>query len=88
MTPTVPGTTKERPAGWRRRALTLVVGFAGGTGVCIAGCVLVIVLFGGGTVAVADGLVRESWLLVLGGLVVAGGALGYQIRRSRRARHR
>lgn len=82
-------TTKTRPSSRPlRRALKVAAGILSGATVWFVCCVLPILLVGGGTAAVTDGIVRESLIMVPIGLLLAGAGLAYILIRRARSRRR
>ncbi|HEX8347317.1 MAG TPA: hypothetical protein VF657_21650 [Actinoplanes sp.] len=84
---TPPAPTRSRDGGVRgmiAKAAAWVLGAAGIGFVC---CVLPLLLVGGGTAAIADGLVRETKAMVPVGVVLLLGAVVFVgVRRHRAAR--
>jgi hypothetical protein len=77
---------EQRPVSPKSRVLKIGGGVLGGAAVSFLCCVLPVLLVGGGTAAVTDGLVRESRSMIPLGVILLFGAVLYVAVRKRRNR--
>ena len=82
---------RSRAGRVRRMVVKAVAGVLGAAGIGFVCCVLPVLLIGGGTAAIADGIARETRAMIPVGIVLLLAAVAFvvvrRVRAARRQRH-